>query len=51
MLFDNDNMAMWVWATAHPYLYTLIKVSTPTMFVILMYVSSRIMYGLSRKRR
>lgn len=47
---STESMAMWVWATQHPYLYTLIKISTPTMMVVLMFVASKIMFGFGRKR-
>jgi len=50
-LSANDSMAMWVWATQHPYLFTLIKVSTPTTIVLLMYAASRVLFGGTRKSR
>lgn len=49
MLFDNDNMAMWVWATQHPYLYTLIKIST-TVTLAIIFALIRFIWSHKNKR-
>lgn len=41
-----NNMAQWVWATQHPYLYTLIEISTPT--ILLIFIASKIITTLGQ---
>lgn len=37
-----DMSFQWRWAFEHPYLYTFIKVGTPSLYAIIMYIGFRI---------
>lgn len=38
----TESSEMWQWAFAHPYLYTLIKIGTPSFYAIILYLGFRI---------
>lgn len=46
-----DDKEIWIWAFSHPYLFTLIKVSQPTLLVVVMYIGSKILFGFAGKKR
>ncbi|MBQ0138388.1 MAG: hypothetical protein KBT36_03755 [Kurthia sp.] len=39
----QESMAGWMWATQHPFLYTVIQISTPTL--LLMFIVSKLITG------
>ena len=41
---STEAMAQWIWATQHPYLYTFIEVSTPT--ILLGIIAIKVIDGL-----
>lgn len=42
LLNSGENSYMWQWAFAHPYLHTFIKLGTPSLYAIILYVGFRI---------
>lgn len=52
MLEFTSTGEMWMWAHAHPYLFTVIKLGTPSVYAVILYVASRIISNVfSSKRR
>lgn len=46
-----DDAQAWFWAHKHPYLFTLIEISTPWMFIIpLIYVLKMIITVKTKKK-
>jgi hypothetical protein len=52
MLDLSQTKDMWMWAYSHPYLFTVIKLGTPSVYAIILYGASRIITNvLGGKRR
>jgi hypothetical protein len=51
MLDFSSTGEMWMWAHAHPYLFTVIKLGTPSVFAVILYVASRIVANVLGGRR
>lgn len=51
MLDFSSAKEMWDWAYAHPYLFTVIKLGTPSVYAVILYVASRIVTNAIGGRR
>lgn len=48
---SHGDIAMWLWADKHPFLFTLIRVSTPAIWVVLLVTAGRLMGKYSNKKK
>lgn len=48
-----ETANMWQWAFAHPYLYTIIKIGTPSLYAVILYIGFRVVTTFfdNKKRR
>lgn len=47
----NAGKDMWIWAHTHPYLFTIIKLGTPSVYAVILYAASRILTSVARNKR
>jgi hypothetical protein len=52
-MFDiAQSKEMWEWAYTHPYLFTIIKLGTPSVYAVILFAASKIIANtVGRKRR
>lgn len=52
-LFQSEQVSLMLmtWAENHPYLFTLIQITSPTLFVVLIIAGFNVVNGVFRERR
>lgn len=49
---DRDTQLLFLsWADKHPYLFTLIEVTTPSLYIVLIVAGFNVVNGILRYRR
>jgi ABC-type lipoprotein release transport system permease subunit len=49
---DRDTMIIFLsWAEKHPYLFTLIEITSPTLYIILAVAGFNVINGMMRPKR
>lgn len=51
-MFDfTQSGEMWIWAHNHPYLFTIIKLGTPSVYAVILFAASKIITNTVRRGR
>jgi hypothetical protein len=48
---DYHEILRMAWATKHPYLFTLIEIANPTLFIILIIAGFNMVNGIFRRKQ